>query len=60
MTDEKLEKVREKLANALDREHTLRLAVEWYADDKNWGNKSLRSPATIDRGNRAKAALKNA
>jgi len=58
MTDERLEKVQEKLADALDRERILRQAVEWYADPKNY---TLRRPMVLeDAGNRAKAALKNA
>ena len=67
MSDERLEKVQEKLADALERERTLRQAVEWYADEKNWKSgrpshrlEEPRSPVTVDRGNRAKAALKNA
>jgi len=49
MTDEKFERVREKLDDALERERILRKAVEWYANPRN-----------ADGGVRAQAALKNA
>jgi hypothetical protein len=61
MTDEREDKLRDKLMDALERERTLRQAVEWYADPKNWGRGPIRGTlATVDRGNRARAALKNA
>jgi hypothetical protein len=45
----------EKLADALERERTLRAAVEWYADRSNYEARVVR-----DGGARARAAIRNA
>ncbi len=48
MTDEKYERVREKLDDALDRERTLRHALEWYIGSRFHAmNQTLfRSPSS--------------